>query len=96
MASDVVRLKEATTVNGQSLKVKAKKGVKVDNANVVKTDIVTSNGVIQPGGAGTIGILDVTGSLDSAGAIFIDIENGGVSPVPGTDYDQIAITGAME
>jgi len=47
MASDVVRLKEAETVNGQSLKVKTKKGVKVGNANVVKTDIVTSNGVIH-------------------------------------------------
>jgi uncharacterized surface protein with fasciclin (FAS1) repeats len=48
MAADVVKLNSAKTVNGQSVKIKTKKGnVMVDNANVVKTDIATSNGVIH-------------------------------------------------
>ena len=48
MAADVVKLSEAKTVQGQSVKIKASnKGVMVDNANVVKTDIATSNGVIH-------------------------------------------------
>ena len=47
MAADVVKLKEAKTVQGGSLKIDATKGVKVDNASVVKTDIVCSNGVIH-------------------------------------------------
>lgn len=48
MAADVVKLKEAKTVQGQSVKIKAKGGaVMVDNAKVVKTDISTSNGVIH-------------------------------------------------
>lgn len=47
MAADVVKLKTAKTVNGQSVKIKAGKSVMVDNATVVKTDIETSNGVIH-------------------------------------------------
>ncbi len=47
MAADVVKLKEAKTVQGSSLKIDTTKGVKVDNANVVKTDIACSNGVIH-------------------------------------------------
>ena len=47
MASDVVTLKQAKTVQGQSISIDTKNGVKVDAANVVKTDIVTSNGVIH-------------------------------------------------
>jgi uncharacterized surface protein with fasciclin (FAS1) repeats len=48
MASDVVNLDSAKTVNGQSLMIKVKDGkVMVDNAMVVKTDIVCSNGVIH-------------------------------------------------
>ena len=48
MAADVVKLTSAKTVNGQSVKVAVDGGkVKVDGANVVKTDIVTSNGVIH-------------------------------------------------
>ena len=47
MASDVVKLTSAKTVEGQSLTIDAHKGVKVDNANVIKTDIVTTNGVIH-------------------------------------------------
>jgi len=48
MAADVVKLKEANTVNGASAKIMVMGGkVMVDNANVVKTDIAASNGVIH-------------------------------------------------
>lgn len=48
MAADVVKLKEAETVQGSKVKIAVNgKSVKVDNANVVKTDIETSNGVIH-------------------------------------------------
>lgn len=48
MAVDVVKLESATTVNGSDITiVVSDAGVKVDSANVVKTDIKTSNGVIH-------------------------------------------------
>lgn len=48
MASDVVNLKSATTVNGQQVEIKAYGGrVMIDNANVTATDIEASNGVIH-------------------------------------------------
>ncbi|NIP41604.1 MAG: fasciclin domain-containing protein [candidate division Zixibacteria bacterium] len=48
MAADVVKLKSAETLNGQSVAVKVDgKKVMVDNAEVIMTDIVTSNGVIH-------------------------------------------------
>ena len=48
MAKDVVNLSSAKTVNGQSVMVKTSgENVMVDNANVVKTDIMCSNGVIH-------------------------------------------------
>jgi uncharacterized surface protein with fasciclin (FAS1) repeats len=48
MASDVVKLDSAKTVQGQSISVKVNGGsVMVDGANVVKTDIQVSNGVIH-------------------------------------------------
>lgn len=48
MAKDVVKLHEAKTVNGKEVKIMAEGGrVMVDNANVTKTDIVCSNGVIH-------------------------------------------------
>ena len=49
-ASEVVKLngKNVATVEGSTVKVKVKGGkVMVNNANVVKTDIMTSNGVIH-------------------------------------------------
>ncbi len=46
MAADV-RAGKVKTVQGSELTVSTMGGVKVDNANVVKTDIVTSNGVIH-------------------------------------------------
>ena len=48
MASDVVKLKEAKTVQGSAAKIKVSGGtVMIDNAKVVKTDIVCDNGVIH-------------------------------------------------
>ncbi len=47
MAADVVKLDSAKTVEGQSVSIDTRSGVKVNNANVVKTDILTSNGVIH-------------------------------------------------
>ncbi len=46
MAADV-KSGSFKTVQGQLLKITTKGGVKVENANVTKTDIVTSNGVIH-------------------------------------------------
>jgi uncharacterized surface protein with fasciclin (FAS1) repeats len=48
MAKDVVKLHEAKTVNGKEVKIMTEGGkVMVDNANVVKTNIDCSNGVIH-------------------------------------------------
>jgi uncharacterized surface protein with fasciclin (FAS1) repeats len=48
MAKDVVGITSAKTVNGKEAKVTVDGGkVKIDAANVVKTDIETSNGVIH-------------------------------------------------
>ena len=48
MAKDVVKMKSAKTVNGQSVTISMKdKDVMDDNAKVTKTDIVCSNGVIH-------------------------------------------------
>ena len=47
-AEDVTKLDSATTVQGDTVEIAANMGkVKVDNANVVATDIVASNGVIH-------------------------------------------------
>ena len=47
-AAEVVKLTSAKTVNGQSVTIAVNNGVvKVDDATVVKTDIVASNGVIH-------------------------------------------------
>ena len=48
MAADVVKLSEAKTVNGKTLKVKVNGGnVMINDANVTSTDIAASNGVIH-------------------------------------------------
>ena len=47
-AGDVVKLTEATSVQGDTIAIAVKDGkVSVDNANVVKTDVEASNGVIH-------------------------------------------------
>jgi len=48
MAADVVKITEAKTVNGKMLKISTMDGkVMVEGANVTKTDIECSNGVIH-------------------------------------------------
>jgi uncharacterized surface protein with fasciclin (FAS1) repeats len=48
MASDVVTLRSATTVEGEPITITTNaKGVMVNNANVTATDIAASNGVIH-------------------------------------------------
>lgn len=47
MAADVVKLTSAKTVQGKSVTIATINGVKVDGANVIKTDIETDNGVIH-------------------------------------------------
>jgi uncharacterized surface protein with fasciclin (FAS1) repeats len=52
MAADVVKLKTAKTVQGQDIKIDASKwhlhkNVKINDANVIKADIATDNGVIH-------------------------------------------------
>lgn len=47
LASDVVKLKSADTVNGKAVAIDASMGVKVNDANVTATDIKASNGVIH-------------------------------------------------
>jgi uncharacterized surface protein with fasciclin (FAS1) repeats len=47
MAADVMGLKSAKTLQGGSLTIDTSNGVKVDGANVVKTDIACTNGVIH-------------------------------------------------
>ena len=50
LAADVVKLKNGSkvkTVQGSTISVFNKKGVKVNKSNVIKTDIMASNGVIH-------------------------------------------------
>lgn len=48
LAAEVMPMTSAKTVNGQSVSIAVKNGtVMVDNAEVVKTDIAASNGVIH-------------------------------------------------
>lgn len=47
MAADVMKLKEAKTVEGQMVRIDTSNGVKINGANVVKADVEASNGVIH-------------------------------------------------
>ena len=47
LAADVVKLSEAKTVEGGVLRIDAQDGVKVNGANVVKSDVAASNGIIH-------------------------------------------------
>ncbi len=47
MAAEAAGLKSAKTLQGTSLTIDASNGFKVDGANVVKTDIACTNGVIH-------------------------------------------------
>ncbi len=47
MAADVVKMSKAKTIQGESLRIDASNGVKVDGASVIKTDVKAANGVIH-------------------------------------------------
>ena len=48
MAADVVKLTEAKTVQGDAIEIKVKEGaVMINNAKVIKTDVLSENGVIH-------------------------------------------------
>ena len=47
MAADVMKLNSAKTLEGQDITIRHMGGVQVNDANVVLTDIVASNGVIH-------------------------------------------------
>ncbi len=47
MAKDVTQLSSAKTVQGGELTIDTSNGVMVDNAKVIKADVVASNGVIH-------------------------------------------------
>ena len=47
MAADITKLNKAKTVQGNYLVIDTSDGIKVNNAAVIQTDIVTSNGVIH-------------------------------------------------
>lgn len=47
LAADVAKLHQAKTLQGQAVKIDTSDGVKINNAQVVKADILCSNGVIH-------------------------------------------------
>lgn len=46
-AEDLMQIEEAETVEGSIVAVESSNGIKVNDANVLKTDILTDNGVIH-------------------------------------------------
>ena len=82
MAADVVKLKTAKTALGQSAQIDASKGVRVENANVIKTDIAASNGVIHVIDAVIMPKNDIIEAARSAGSfktLLTAIEAAGLS-----------------
>jgi uncharacterized surface protein with fasciclin (FAS1) repeats len=47
MSNDVIKIKNAKTVNGKEVSIDSENGVKIDDATVIKPDIECSNGVIH-------------------------------------------------
>jgi len=47
MSESVLNITKARTANGKEISINTSDGVKIDNANVTKTDIECSNGVIH-------------------------------------------------
>jgi uncharacterized surface protein with fasciclin (FAS1) repeats len=72
MAADVVKLKNAKTVQGSEVKIAVADGeVMVDDANVVKTDIACGNGVIHVIDTGLLpkeGQMDIVDTAVKAGS----------------------------
>ena len=46
-AADVVKLSSATTAQGSDVMIDASNGVKINDAMVVKADVMTANGIIH-------------------------------------------------
>ena len=46
-AADVVKLNSATTAQGSDVMIDASSGVKINDATVVKADVMTANGIIH-------------------------------------------------
>jgi len=46
-AADVVKLQQATTVEGGAVKIDSTSGVRINDAKVVQADVMASNGVIH-------------------------------------------------
>lgn len=46
-SGQVIQLSSAKTLQGQSVAIDTSNGVKINNANVIKTDIMASNGIIH-------------------------------------------------
>lgn len=61
MAGDVAKIGTAKTLEGQSVGIASNKGVKINDAKVIKTDITCDNGVIH--------VLDTVLTLPSAKSI---------------------------
>lgn len=47
MSKEVLKIKNAKTFNGKEISIGITRGFKIDKANVIKTDIECSNGVIH-------------------------------------------------
>ena len=47
LAADVVKLESATTLLGEPISIDTSSGVKVNDANVIQTDVLAKNGVIH-------------------------------------------------
>ena len=67
-SEDVVKLSSAKTVLGQTLNISAGRGVKINDASVIKTDIETSNGVIHVIDSVLIPANDIIETARSAGS----------------------------
>lgn len=47
MVKQVLKIRKANTVNGKDLSINIKNGVKIDRANIIKTDIECINGILH-------------------------------------------------
>jgi uncharacterized surface protein with fasciclin (FAS1) repeats len=47
MVKQVLKIRKANTVNGKDLSINTKNGVKIDKANIIKTDIECINGILH-------------------------------------------------
>ncbi len=86
-AADVVGLTRAATLQGGYLMVDASAGVMVDQANVVATDIVATNGVIHVVDAvllPKVALAALSGQTLASGFVYYDVAAVGGSGVAGS------------